>query len=93
MDSVKPGARLLEKGREIAIITVIMALMSAVVYFFLVPSNAAVNSVSGAAIIINGLTGLPISLIARFVTLLFSTPFPAFCAIAVPSERFISRDM
>ena len=67
MDSVKPGARLLEKGWEIAIITVIMALMSAVVYFFLVPSNAAVNSVSGAAIIINGLTGLPISLIALII--------------------------
>lgn len=56
-----------EKAREIAIITVIMALMSAVVYFFLVPSNAAVNSVSGAAIIINGLIDLPISLIALII--------------------------
>ncbi len=37
------------------------------VYFFLIPSNAAVNSVSGAAIIINGLVDLPISLIALII--------------------------
>lgn len=67
MESAKRKSALLKKGREIAIITVIMALMSAVVYFFLIPSNAAVNSVSGAAIIINGLVDLPISLIALII--------------------------
>ena len=67
MESGKWKSVFLGKAREIAIITVVMALMSAVVYFFLVPSHAAVNSVSGAAIIINGLIDVPISVIALVI--------------------------
>ena len=53
------GARL----RELAILTGVMAVISAAVFFFLVPSRAAVSSIAGAAIIINGVVDLPVSLI------------------------------
>lgn len=53
------GARL----RELAILTGAMAVISAAVFFFLVPSRAAVSSIAGAAIIINGVVDLPVSLI------------------------------
>lgn len=53
------GARL----RELAILTGAMAVISAAVFFFLVPSRAAVSSIAGAAIIINGVVNLPVSLI------------------------------
>lgn len=53
------GARL----RELAILTGAMAVISAAVFFLLVPSRAAVSSIAGAAIIINGVVDLPVSLI------------------------------
>ena len=53
------GARL----RDLAILTGAMAVISAAVFFFLVPSRAAVSSIAGAAIIINGVVDLPVSLI------------------------------
>ena len=53
------GARL----RELAILTGAMAVISAAVFFFPVPSRAAVSSIAGAAIIINGVVDLPVSLI------------------------------
>lgn len=49
--------------RELALLTGLTAVMAAAVFFFLEPSRAAVSSIAGAAIIINGVIDLPVSLI------------------------------
>ena len=54
-------------ARETAVLTGAMAVVSAAVFFFLVPSRAAVSSVAGAAIIINGVVDLPVSLITLII--------------------------
>lgn len=63
METAKPERDLGRFVRETAILTGAMAVISAAVFFFLVPSKAAVSSIAGAAIIINGVVGLPVSLI------------------------------
>ncbi len=49
--------------RETVILTGAMAVISAAVFFFLEPSKAAVSSIAGAAIIINGVVNVPVSVI------------------------------
>lgn len=50
-----------EIAREIAILTVAVAIISAAVFFFLVPSQTAVSSISGLAIILSNFIPLTVS--------------------------------
>jgi len=53
----------MEWVREAAILTVAVAIIATAVFFFLVPSHAAVSSISGAAIVLSNFIPLPISAI------------------------------
>lgn len=56
-----------ELAREAAILTAAIAIISAAVFFFLVPSHAAVSSISGAAIVLANFIPLPISSITMIL--------------------------
>lgn len=51
------------KVREFVVITFGMLLVSAAVYFFMVPSHIVVGSISGLALVLSQLTGIELSLI------------------------------
>ena len=53
--------------QEAAILTAAVAIISAAVFFFLVPSHAAVSSISGAAIVLANFIPLPISSITMIL--------------------------
>lgn len=53
--------------REGAILTFAIAIISAGVFFFLVPSHAAVSSISGAAIVLSNFVPLPVSTITMIL--------------------------
>ncbi len=63
MKNVKHRPTWIEWVREAAILTVAVAIIAAAVFFFLVPSHAAVSSISGAAIVLSNFIPLPISTI------------------------------
>lgn len=50
-----------ELARELAILTIAVAIISAAVFFFLVPSQTAVSSISGLAIILSNFVPLTVS--------------------------------
>ena len=70
MKTIKRQIANIEKIREVSILTSLTAVMAAAVFFFLEPSKAAVSSIAGAAIIINGVIDLPVSLITLVLNLL-----------------------
>ena len=47
--------------KEIGILTVAVAIIAAAVFFFLVPSHAAVSSISGLAIVLSNFVTLTVS--------------------------------
>lgn len=49
--------------KDFSIITLGMFIVSAAVYFFLIPSNIVVGSISGLSMVLSQLSGIPISLI------------------------------
>ena len=55
--------------KEAAILTAAIAIISSAVFFFLVPSHAAVSSISGAAIVLSNFSPLPISAITMILNL------------------------
>lgn len=55
--------------KEAAILTAAIAIISSAVFFFLVPSHAAVSSISGAAIVLSNFIPLPISAITMILNL------------------------
>ncbi|MDO5590119.1 MAG: YitT family protein [Lachnospiraceae bacterium] len=56
--------------REILILTFGMFITSIAVYFFLIPSKLVIGSMSGLAIVVNALTGLPISVITLIMNVI-----------------------
>lgn len=58
---------LLEGAKETLILTVAVAMIAASVYFFLIPSHAAVSSISGLAIVLSNFVPLTISAIAMIL--------------------------
>ena len=55
----KTGALL----KEMAVLTRAVAIIAAGVYFFLVPSNTSVSSISGLGIVLSNFVPLPLSVI------------------------------
>ena len=53
--------------KETGILTVAVALIAAAVYFFLVPSNASVSSISGLGIVLSNFIPLPLSVITMIL--------------------------
>lgn len=70
MNIIKASPVKAGKVYEFALLTGLTAVIAAAVFFFLEPSKAAVSSIAGAAIIINGLIDLPVSLITLVLNLL-----------------------
>ena len=54
---------------EFAVLTFAMLIVAGAVFFFLMPSHAAVSSVAGAAIVLSNLIPLPVSVITLFINL------------------------
>ena len=54
-------------AQEAAILTVAVAIISAAVYFFLVPSHASVSSISGLGIVLSNFVPLPLSAITMIL--------------------------
>lgn len=67
MEKVKNFLNWREWIKEAVILTVAVAIISAAVFFFLVPSHAAVSSISGAAIVLANFVPLPISAITMIL--------------------------
>ena len=49
--------------REFVVLTFAMLLVAAAVYFFMVPSKIVMGSISGFALVLSQLTGIPMSLL------------------------------
>ena len=73
MVAARLKAGISHRAKEIFILTADMAVVSAAVFFFLEPSLAAVSSIAGAAIIINGVIDLPVSLITLILNAILIT--------------------
>lgn len=56
--------------KEIVILTGAMAVISAAVYFFLVPSKTSVSSISGLGIILSNFVPLPLSTITMIMNVM-----------------------
>ena len=56
--------------KEIVILTGAMAVISAAVYFFLVPSKTSVSSISGLGIILSNFVQLPLSTITMIMNVM-----------------------
>ena len=54
-------------ARETVILTVVVAIIAAAVYFFLVPSHTSVSSISGLGIVLSNFVPLPLSAITMFL--------------------------
>ena len=67
MEKVKIRLKWRDVVREAVILTAAVAIISAAVFFFLVPSHAAVSSISGAAIVLANFIPLPISSITMIL--------------------------
>ena len=67
MEKKKSRLQWRELMREAAILTGAVAIIAAAVFFFLVPSHAAVSSISGAAIVLANFIPLPISSITMIL--------------------------
>ena len=57
----------MEIMKETGILTVAVAIISAAVYFFLVPSHASVSSISGLGIVLSNFVPLPLSAITMIL--------------------------
>lgn len=64
---MKPKSQYADLIKEIVILTVIMALIAASVYFFLVPSQTSVSSIAGLGIILSNFIPLPLSAISMIL--------------------------
>ena len=53
--------------REFAVITFAMLIVSAAVYFFMVPSKIVMGSISGLALVFSQLTGISMSILTFFL--------------------------
>lgn len=59
-----------QKFKEFALITLGLAVTAAAVYFFMIPSNVSVGSVSALAMVISNFIPLPVSLITLVINLI-----------------------
>ena len=57
-------------GREVVILTLVSILLAMSIFFFLIPSNTTVGSVTGAAIILANLVPVPVSVITMVLNVL-----------------------
>ena len=58
--------------REFAVITFAMLIVSAAVYFFMVPSKIVMGSISGLALVFSQLTGISMSILTFFLNAIFA---------------------
>ena len=56
-------------AKEMAILTVAVAIIAAAVYFFLVPSHTSVSSISGLGIVLSNFVPLPLSAITMVLNI------------------------
>lgn len=64
---MKKKVNYVEVLKEMAILTVAVAIIAAAVYFFLVPSHASVSSISGLGIVLSNFIPLPLSAITMIL--------------------------
>ncbi len=64
---MKKKVNYVEVLKEMAIMTVAVAIIAAAVYFFLVPSHASVSSISGLGIVLSNFIPLPLSAITMIL--------------------------
>lgn len=64
---MKKKVNYVEVLKEMAILTVAVAIIAAAVYFFLVPSHASVSSISGLGIVLSNFIPLPLSTITMIL--------------------------
>lgn len=64
---MKKKVNYVEVLKEMAILTVAVAIIAAAVYFFLVPSHASVSSISGLGIVLSNFISLPLSAITMIL--------------------------
>lgn len=64
---MKKKVNYVEVLKEMAILTVAVAIIAAAVYFFLVPSHASVSSISGFGIVLSNFIPLPLSAITMIL--------------------------